>query len=140
MPPPDLFHGRNPLTLRATSLPGSLSGTGTDYVLENWTGNDLSIVNDNSLRLTGSQVGELRALDDARLTLEDLAPVDEFHIGGRKATVHALAKLSPGAGDPVLDVGCGIGGAARFTAWPTGRRVTGLYLPPAFLAPARVPT
>ena len=47
---------------------------------------------------------EASGVDLAELTLEDLAPVDEFHIGGRKATVHAVAKLSPGAGDHMLDV------------------------------------
>ncbi|MCH8088597.1 MAG: hypothetical protein IH955_01125 [Chloroflexi bacterium] len=88
MPPPEIFQGRNTLTFRDTSLPGSLSGAGTDYVLENWTGNDLSIVNDNSLRLTRSQVGELRALDDARLTLEDVTALEAIYLReGATATI-----------------------------------------------------
>ena len=83
---------------------------------------------------------EAAGADLARLTLEDLAPVDEFHIGGRQATSHALEKLSPGAGDHVLDVGCGIGGAARFMAWQTGCRVSGIDLTPEFIETARMLT
>ncbi len=78
--------------------------------------------------------------DLARLTLEDLAPVDEFHIGGRKATVHAVEKLSPGANDHVLDIGCGIGGAARYMASQAGCRVTGIDLTAEFVETARALT
>lgn len=80
---------------------------------------------------------EASGADLDRLVLEDLAPVDEFHIGGRKATVHAVDKLSPGAGDHVLDVGCGLGGAARYMAQATGCRVTGVDLTPGFIETAR---
>ena len=80
---------------------------------------------------------EAAGADLARLTLEDLAPVDEFHIGGRKATVHAVGKLAPGRGDHVLDIGCGIGGAARAMAAETGCRVTGIDLTPEFIETAQ---
>ena len=76
---------------------------------------------------------EAAGADLARLSLEDLAPVDEFHIGGRKATIHAVDRLSPGADDHVLDIGCGIGGAARYLATQTGCRVTGIDLTPEFV-------
>ena len=42
--------------------------------------------------------------------IEDLAPVDEFHIGGRQATEDFVAQLELTSDDHVLDVGCGIGG------------------------------
>ena len=58
----------------------------------------------------------------------DLAPVDDFHIGGRIATQTFLAGLDIGAGDHVLDVGCGLGGASRFVAEQYGCRVTGIDL------------
>ena len=83
---------------------------------------------------------EAAGADLARLTLEDLAPVDEFHIGGRKATVHAVGKLSPCATDHVLDIGCGIGGAARYMAQATGCRVTGVDLTPEYVETARTLT
>jgi MPBQ/MSBQ methyltransferase len=53
-------------------------------------------------------------LDVNRLKAEDLPPVDEFHTGGRLETVHVLAKVKFRRNDRVLDVGCGLGGAARY--------------------------
>lgn len=60
------------------------------------------------------------------VTIEDLGPVDEFHIGGRPATDHFIKQLNFAADQHVLDVGCGLGGAARFVAKTTGARVTGI--------------
>lgn len=54
--------------------------------------------------------------------LDALAPVDEFHIGGRKATEPFLDRLGLGAGQRLLDLGCGLGGPARFAAQRTGAR------------------
>jgi SAM-dependent methyltransferase len=67
------------------------------------------------------------------LTIEDLAPVDEFHIGGAAATRTFLDNLGIEAGDHVLDVGCGIGGASRFAAENYGCRVTGVDLTPEYV-------
>ncbi len=74
-------------------------------------------------------------LDDLRP--EDLAGVDEFHLGGRAATNALLAGLDLTRGCRVLDVGCGIGGAARTTASTTGCSVTGVDLTPEFVETAR---
>src|SRR5262245_25083872 len=62
------------------------------------------------------------------VTADDLAPVDEFHIGGRKASEDFLGQLGLTAEKHVLDVGCGLGGAARFVAGRYGSRVTGIDL------------
>lgn len=62
------------------------------------------------------------------LTIEDLAAVDEFHIGGREASRDFLNQLSISSNDHVLDIGCGIGGASRFVAKEFGGRVTGVDL------------
>jgi len=62
------------------------------------------------------------------LSIEDLAPVDEFHIGGRIATEHLLQQLSFGDQQHVLDAGCGLGGASRFIASTCGSRVSGADL------------
>ena len=49
----------------------------------------------------------------AALTVEDLAPIDQFHIGGIAAT-RALMRLADlRAGMQVIDVGGGLGGPAR---------------------------
>ena len=62
------------------------------------------------------------------VTIGDLAPVDEFHIGGRNATEELVARLHLTPADHVLDVGCGLGGAARFIAERNQCRVTGIDL------------
>ena len=62
----------------------------------------------------------------ATATVEDLAPVDEFHVGGRDATRALLDQLDIQPEHNVLDIGCGIGGAARFAATTYGCRVTGI--------------
>ncbi|ELY60174.1 methyltransferase type 11 [Natronococcus amylolyticus DSM 10524] len=66
--------------------------------------------------------------DTARLTRDDTAALDEFHIQGRDATraLADLADLDPG--DRVLDVGSGIGGPARTLAAEFDCHVTGIDL------------
>ncbi len=49
-------------------------------------------------------------------TLDDLAPVDHFHTGGKAATLELAGLVPVSAGMNVLDVGGGIGGAARLLA------------------------
>ncbi len=85
----------------------------------------------------GLGAGILEALEKAgkdlkALTLEDLAPIEEFHIGGRKPTLELgrLAGLCEGM--QVADVGCGIGGPARAVAAHFGCDVVGVDLSEAF--------
>lgn len=58
------------------------------------------------------------------LTITDLAPLDQFHFGGRPAVLAQarLAGVKPGMA--VLDVGGGIGGPARTLASEYGSHVT----------------
>ena len=58
------------------------------------------------------------------LTIEDLAPADHFHGGGKKATdrLARMAQLAPAT--RVLDVGGGLGGPARTLAVEHGCHVT----------------
>lgn len=79
-------------------------------------------------------------LDPEALTIEDLAPVDEFHTAGRKATLTALAMTALEEGMHVLDAGCGIGGTARCLAVEHGCRVTGIDLTPEYVDVARMLT
>jgi len=67
------------------------------------------------------------------VTIEDLAPVDEFHIGGRMATRSFLDQIAIRTEDHVLDVGCGIGGASRFAAQTYGCQVIGMDLTDAYV-------
>lgn len=62
------------------------------------------------------------------LTAEDLAPIDEFHIRGRQATMELAHILDLNADMHILDIGCGIGGPSRLIAHEFGYRVTGIDL------------
>jgi SAM-dependent methyltransferase len=73
----------------------------------------------------------------ASVTLDDLAPVDEFHIGGRGATQEFLDQLALSEGKAVLDVGCGLGGASRFAASHYGSTVTGIDLTGEYIETGR---
>ncbi|MCP4328428.1 MAG: methyltransferase domain-containing protein [Alphaproteobacteria bacterium] len=70
--------------------------------------------------------------------VDDLAPVDEFHVGGRRATEDFLTQLSLSADTHVLDIGCGLGGAARFAADRFGCRVTGIDLTDEYVEAGKV--
>lgn len=70
--------------------------------------------------------------DVAALTPDDLASFDQFHTGGKDATL-ALARLAGvERGRRVLDVGGGLGGPARTLAATFGCHVTVLDLTEAF--------
>jgi ubiquinone/menaquinone biosynthesis C-methylase UbiE len=72
------------------------------------------------------------------VSVDDLASVDEFHIGGRQATVDLLDQLGLSTKNHLLDVGCGLGGAARFSATRYQCRVTGIDLTDEYVETGRV--
>jgi hypothetical protein len=51
---------------------------------------------------------------DVPITPETLSPIDHFHWKGVIATEELVAELQPKASDNLLDIGCGIGGPARW--------------------------
>jgi cyclopropane fatty-acyl-phospholipid synthase-like methyltransferase len=67
------------------------------------------------------------------VTVDDLAPADEFHTGGRQASEAFLDQLGLSKTDHLLDVGCGLGGTSRFAASRYGARVTGIDLTGEFV-------
>ena len=71
------------------------------------------------------------------VTLDDLGPVDEFHIGGRGASEAFLDQLAIAPDHRVLDIGCGLGGPARFTASRYRCAVEGIDLTAEFVDTGR---
>ena len=63
-----------------------------------------------------------------RIGVDDLAAVDEFHLGWRTATAALADDLDLSPGLALLDVGSGIGGPARYFASAHGSIVQGVDL------------
>lgn len=78
--------------------------------------------------------------DPARLTAADLSAVDEFHVGGIAATRELAARMKLQAGMRMLDVGCGIGGPARYFAGEHACHVSAIDLTEDFVNAAKALT
>jgi SAM-dependent methyltransferase len=81
-----------------------------------------------SLERTILDAIEASGKDADRLSHSDLSPVDEFHIGGRQATMDFAGQLKPARGAHLLDIGCGLGGASRYFTTEHGCRISGIDL------------
>jgi SAM-dependent methyltransferase len=74
--------------------------------------------------------------DLSALTLDDLQPVDEFHIRGDIATKELIGLSGFTPDMHILDVGCGVGGSTRRLSYETGCRVTGIDLSDQYIEAA----
>ncbi len=91
---------------------------------------------DNLLeRIFGALV--MSGKDPFSLTVDDLAAVDQFHTRGRNSTIELSELAKPQSTERVLDVGCGIGGSARYLANTFDCRVTGIDLTPEYIKVAK---
>jgi MPBQ/MSBQ methyltransferase len=89
-------------------------------VKQHYTRPDLGTVILTALASAGKDLDTLKP--------EDLAPIDEFHIRGRQATLELAQAAGVDASRYVLDVGSGIGGPSRCLAREFGCRVAGIDL------------
>ncbi|MDO6594611.1 class I SAM-dependent methyltransferase [Neptuniibacter sp. 1_MG-2023] len=89
-------------------------------VTTHYTHGDLLTSIENALVNSGKSLHDLN--------IEDLANVDEFHIGGRQATDNILGCLGLSEQDHLLDIGCGLGGACRYVSNRYNNPVTGIDL------------
>ena len=79
-----------------------------------------------------SALGKMsKSLDE--VTLEDLAPVDHFHARGFAATQELADRLPIKAGQHIVDIGCGLGGPARYIARRFQCKVSGLDITQPFV-------
>ena len=99
-------------------------------VEEHYTHRDLAAAIFEALAAAGKNVNNL--------TLQDLAPVDEFHVRGQEATAELARAARLDATMHVLDVGSGVGGPSRYLAAEFGCRVTGLDLTEEYCRTAQV--
>lgn len=74
------------------------------------------------------------------VTPDQLAPIEEFHVGGRMATDAVLDDLGIGQGERALDIGCGTGGTSRHAAARFGCSVEGIDLTESFIETGNVIT
>ena len=72
------------------------------------------------------------------VTIKDLAAVDEFHVGGRLATDSLLDQLNISGQEFLLDIGCGLGGTARYIATKYKNRIVGVDLTPEYIETGKV--
>ena len=78
--------------------------------------------------------------DPQKLTTEILATVEHLHFGGLATTREQAKRVALTKDSRVLDVGCGIGGPARYLAHTYGCRVDGIDLTPELIETGRVLT
>lgn len=82
-------------------------------------------------RLREALVAE--GLNPDQLTLDDLAAIDQLHVGGRKASRQLADQAGFLPGQQVLDLGCGTGGASRLLVAEYGVQVVGVDITQAFV-------
>lgn len=81
---------------------------------------------------------EKQGITPEAASVDDLGPIDEFHIGGRAASIHFLDKMELTTSQTILDVGCGLGGSARFAAKTYGAHIHGIDLTPEYVETGQV--
>ena len=90
-----------------------------------WTRGNLKERIDNALTESN--------LNKSDLKIEDLHPIDQYHARGIAATRELAEKLDVKENQTMIDVGCGLGGPARYFAKKFNCNVVGVDITPAFV-------
>jgi SAM-dependent methyltransferase len=80
------------------------------------------------------------AMSGRTLSVEELAPLDQFHFRGLSATSELADRLTVHPQTNVVDLGSGLGGPSRYLAARFGCKVHGIDLTPSFVETARLLT
>lgn len=99
--------------------------TGAKSVSDHWASDDVYA------RIIAAMTAA--GLDPKDATVEQLAAVDHLHARGLAATVELADALPIRASDHLIDIGCGIGGPARYLAKRFGCRVSGIDITAPFV-------
>jgi SAM-dependent methyltransferase len=99
--------------------------TDAKAIADHWGRGDVYAVIEAALKRAGKPL-------DA-LTVEDLAPVDHFHARGFPATIELADQLPVAAGQRLVDIGCGVGGPARYMAKRFRCHVNGIDITGPFI-------
>jgi len=90
------------------------------------------------LRVRIREALQQAGLDKGTVDWSKLAPLDQFHVRGLDATKEFAKGIGIEPHSAILDVGCGLGGPARFLAATYGCHVTGIDLSQPFVDAAQM--
>ena len=72
-------------------------------------------------------------LIDKKLEIEDLFPIDQYHARGIAATVDLGKRMPIRENSKILDIGCGLGGPARYYSKEFKCFIEGIDITPSFI-------
>ncbi len=72
-------------------------------------------------------------LINKELNIEDLFPIDQYHARGIAATIDLGKRMPISKNQKILDIGCGLGGPARYYAKEFKCFITGIDITPSFI-------
>ena len=99
--------------------------SGAAPIAEHWASGDVYSLIISALEASSKRLHSLSVVD--------LAPIDHFHARGFPATAELGDRLSVEPGDHILDIGCGLGGPARYFAQRFDCRVSGIDITEPFI-------
>ena len=79
------------------------------------------------------QAMSVSGLNNKELEIEDLFPIDQYHARGIAATIDLGKRMPIIENQNILDIGCGLGGPARYYAKKFKCNIIGIDITPSFI-------